>query len=658
MIYISFNIKSDFSGYETKEQLEEIYQTVYRPLLKLLNTHQNITFSFSFTGPQVEFLKKRHKEFISLSRDLITRHQLEMLGGGYFNPVFPLITAADRNCQIDLLTSEIRQNFGKRPRGMSLFLDCWDPNLVSTLQLSGIEYVLLDSSMINSNKKKFLPLVMNELGKSVEILPYYNNFKPQNDEDLESWVLKIKKSVEKAAKSSDFTQLFYSAIVPLVFNHKEIKNLIENNWFENLSDFLCFNEEISTCNISSYRKNNKVRMPAFISCGIASRAVDFINDLKNENNRYTDCTVYDLFEAYPLGKNLYNRMLYIGMLINQYKSDKLRKEEARMKLWQAQNGSNLISDVGKLSCDSSYRQKAYKILMEAEKILRQDSNFTESICCFDYNGDGLDEYVCRMQNYFSYISPVSGAIQELDILKNTGNYADNLSRKELFEGECDNYERGIFVDHVFSEQQFDLYVQGKACGNGIFSKIQYEEVKFNLRSHEITMQARAVLAYTKQKIYLRKKYIINSTGMTVQYVLRNESNRPLNIKFAVESNFAHTNFDSQNVTYYNIEAVENEDVKNIYPEKIMEQTLKNVSVVRLTDTENGISFAFEPNESCGYFYEPLTFYRPAKNESLVKSHLTFVSTLFWDINLGEGMETEKTINFAITSVRKQKYVHL
>ena len=38
-----------------------------------------------------------------------------------------------------------------------------------------------------------------------------------------------------------------------------------------------------------------------------------------------------------------------------------------------------------------------------------------------------------MQNYFSYITLVSGALQELEIIKNTGNYADNLSRVEEYD---------------------------------------------------------------------------------------------------------------------------------------------------------------------------------------------------------------------------------
>ena len=33
---------------------------------------------------------------------------------------------------------------------------------------------------------------------------------------------------------------------------------------------------------------------------------------------------------------------------------------------------------------------------------------------------------------------------------------------------------------------------------------------------------------------------------------------------------------------------------------------------------------------------------------------TFVSTLYWDIDIESGKETEKTINFTITSVKKAK----
>ena len=83
--------------------------------------------------------------------------------------------------------------------------------------------------------------------------------------------------------------------------------------------------------------------------------------------------------------------------------------------------------------------------------------------------------------------------------------------------------------------------------------------------------------------------------------------------------------------------------------------MKALDVVRLTDTKRGVSFAFEPNENCGYYYSPIIFHRPDFITSkLMTTAATFVSTLYWDIDIESGKETEKTINFTITSVKKAK----
>ena len=91
--------------------------------------------------------------------------------------------------------------------------------------------------------------------------------------------------------------------------------------------------------------------------------------------------------------------------------------------------------------------------IEHELYVFGTDNLMDDLLTFVRPNDGLDEYVCRMKNYFSYISPVGGAIQELDILKTSGNYADNLYRQSEFDNFTDNYERGIFIDHLLNDEQ-------------------------------------------------------------------------------------------------------------------------------------------------------------------------------------------------------------
>lgn len=665
-VYVCFNLKSDSNCYDSLDALEQLYSDVYLPLTKFLYANPSFEFTFSFSGPQINFFKRRKNEFISIIKELVNRKQVEVLGGGFYDPILPLLYTFDRAEQIDLLSADVRQNFGKRPRGVTLFGDCWDSSLINTFQSCGIEYVFLDSEIIPSQKLKFLPLYMTELNKSVEIYPTYDELKPDTNLKPEDFIHNIYLKLEKAYKKDSFYQFNPDRIVNIKLSFDDVKKLFENKWFEKLSDYLKnqnpeIDKTVKLTTVCNFRKNAQViRCPAYVPAGMSGAISRWISS-KSHNSM----TVYDFMEKYPQSKSLYNRIMYVNMLINQYKNDSMRKKSARERLWIAQNGAGLLcSEKGSFQT-SVFRQKAYKTLLEAEKMIRDDETFEESITCFDYNCDGSEEYICRMKNYFSYISLVSGAIQELEILKNTGNYADNLSRELEFDGCNDNYERGLFIDHIFAKNKISDYLSGEpsqAGGilDGVFSRIQYQELKHSRNHHEVQLYAEGVINATKQKVSLRKKYVVSSDGMYIQYILKNESEKNLDVDFAVESNLAHTNFDASNITYYNVDVVNNEQILKIDPSKStaklsLKNKLDSVDFIRITDTESGESFGFEPNECCSFFYTPVLFKRPDFiSNKVVPVSMTFVSTLFWHINLEPGKETERTINFTITPVKKEK----
>ena len=148
--------------------------------------------------------------------------------------------------------------------------------------------------------------------------------------------------------------------------------------------------------------------------------------------------------------------------------------------------------------------------------------------------------------------------------------------------------------------------------------------------------------------------------MYVQYIIKNESEKKLCAKFAVEINIANTNFPSKDYVYNSIELVDNGEKVNLSEEKkaselLNEGKLQNVGIARISDIESGTSFVFEPNENCGFCYNPIIFMRQnISNGNIEPSDLTNVSTFFWDISLEPKMETEKSLSFTIIQNSKKK----
>ncbi len=662
-IYVCFNFRSVSVYSDSPDEYDRMYQTVYKPLARFLYSHPDFKFSFSFTGPQLLYYKKKRNEFLTIIKELVERNQVEILGGGFYAPVLPLLFPVDRNTQIDMLSTEIRQTVGKRPRGITLFGDIWDSSLVNNLQTCGIEYTLLDSCSIPENKRNFLYNITNDLGKSVELFPYYNEFIPPADMPCDIFAKNILKAVEKTEKQDDYYQITPDKIVILSMNYQTISELVGAKWFEQFDTYLknTPDSRIKTGTIDEYRKKQSIKIPAYIPTAMNRMLDSWCGYLVRDRNRTSfKNTVYNFMDNYRSCRNLYNRITYMTILINQYKKDKMRKKAAREKLLEAQAGNAVLCTMNGPYTNTKYRQDAYRSLITAEKFLRDDGKFTEDVTRFDYTNDGLNEYICKMQAYFAYISLLGGAVQELDVMKNCGNYADNLNRVFEYDGAEDNYNRGLFIDHLFENSQFERYINNEAAGDGVFSRIYYKEVKFSASRKELQLLAEAEYKPTHQKVSLRKKYIFNSNGMSVQYILKNESAKPLQLKFAVESNFTDVNFENGTISYFNIEVADKEKVQIIDPkgstkELNLKERMSALDVVRLTDSKRGISFAFEPNENCGYYYSPIIFHRPDFITSkLMTTAATFVSTLYWDIDIESGKETEKTINFTITSVKKAK----
>ena len=131
----------------------------------------------------------------------------------------------------------------------------------------------------------------------------------------------------------------------------------------------------------------------------------------------------------------------------------------------------------------------------------------------------------------------------------------------------------------------------------------------------------------------------------VQYIIKNTSPIALKAKFVVESNFAQTCFKINTFDSYKIEVVNNNQIEEKSPDNL--EFMKNVDAFMLTDTDNNVSFTFEPNEMANLVSYPIV------SKNLEPAGRTLSLSLAWDVNLSCGMEMEKTINLSIIPGRKK-----
>ena len=125
---------------------ERSYASSYLPFIEVLERHPAIRVGLHYSGPLLEWIERAHPEYFERLAALVKSEQVEMVGGGFYEPVLIAIPPQDRLEQITRLADYIEKHFSARPRGAWLTERVWEPQIPSSLAPAGVEYTLLDDN--------------------------------------------------------------------------------------------------------------------------------------------------------------------------------------------------------------------------------------------------------------------------------------------------------------------------------------------------------------------------------------------------------------------------------------------------------------------------------------------------------------------------------
>lgn len=124
--------------------MERCYQQGYLPFAKLLEKHPAIRVALHYSGPLLLWIDANHSEYFALLRTLVQRKQVEMVGGGFYEPILAVIPPEDQFEQIERLSDYLQLHFGEKPSGAWLAERVWEPQLPSILASAQVGYTLVD----------------------------------------------------------------------------------------------------------------------------------------------------------------------------------------------------------------------------------------------------------------------------------------------------------------------------------------------------------------------------------------------------------------------------------------------------------------------------------------------------------------------------------
>lgn len=507
-------------------EFEKTYQACYRPFLSALNKFPGIQATMFYSGGLLRRIEAIHPEYLMVLEEMSSRRQVELLGGGFYAPILPLIPNSDRLGQIEMMTTFMRKHFGRRPRGCWLPEFAWEPWLASTLQTAGMDYAFLSDGQFKEaagdEAAASRPAITEDLGRCLTVLPATDCGSGGFSANLDSLGDRPFAALMMAGESISGLWAASGLESPDLYMEREFSALGKRA--------LEFEMTTPSRFLKAYKATNRLYFP-----GSASRR--FLEASSIPGRPEAKPCVRRAIIRSAASSSLHARMMHVHLLIGQLRGDKARKKAAVEELWKAQCGDAYWNAPAAGIESPKIRGAAYRALFEAELTTRRKGSFAAGILRTDIDFDGLKEYIYHGTELNAYVHPRGAVLVELDALKARRNVCD-IYVDSRDEGTA---RRACFIDRLYASAPGPAIATAPWAGDtGFFSGHQYEEAGPMSDPASIAFQREgfAELGQKARALGLTKKFAFGRKSVHVAYEIRNRSPEPLAAWIGIECNIA------------------------------------------------------------------------------------------------------------------------
>ncbi len=154
--------------------MESAFRECYMPLLEVLERHGGIRLAMHHSGCLLDWLEARHPEYVELLGGLCGRGRMELLSGGFYEPVVPVWRRADIRSQLTAMNDRLEKISGVRPTGVWLTERVWEPSIPTYLAGTGITWAVVDDLHLRlaglEGREIGLPALTEDSGHPLHLL--------------------------------------------------------------------------------------------------------------------------------------------------------------------------------------------------------------------------------------------------------------------------------------------------------------------------------------------------------------------------------------------------------------------------------------------------------------------------------------------------------
>jgi len=437
---------------------QSAYDRCYLPFLKTIANHPSLKFCLHTTGPLYQWIEQHNPEWFELVKNLVDSGQVEIMGGGFYEPILSVIPIEDAIGQIALMSKYVEEKFGKAPLGMWTAERIWEPNLPTIMANAGIAYTVLDDTHFRWAGMKDDQLlgyyITEDRGLPVYVFPiskflrYSIPFKPPEDtiaylknlyDQKGDVVVVYADDGEKFGVWPDTYETCYNGRWLQRFFHLLTENI---GWIRPM-----FFSEI----FSEVPPSGRVYLPtsSYAEMGQWSLPADGFSEYEEIEKKFKDDNSWEKYgylirggfwrnfmSKYPEANNMHKKMIHLTDSIRDAAEKKTVDNETLEKVmdlkWQGQCNCPYWHGVFGGLYLNHLRHATYSRFLQAESLLdeKKEKDFLE-YQVFDFDFDGQEDAVLRNKYLNIYFSAAyGGSIFELDYKPVSMNLLDTMTRRK------------------------------------------------------------------------------------------------------------------------------------------------------------------------------------------------------------------------------------
>ena len=579
MAFHCYQPVSNFDG-----MIDRVYKSAYLPLLKVLEGFPSIKASFHMSGNLLEWLEERYPEYIYKLARMVAVGQIEIIGGGCFEPVMALIPERDRAGQLELNAEMVSRMFGIRPRGAWLAERVWEPGLADTFSAAGAEYTIVDDHHLLSagvdREDIYAPCLTRGENGEVVLFPSLMELRYAMPFRSPGWSIEYMKSIaDRRQKTSCF---FFAddgekfGAWPHTYNW-----VYRRGWLRNFLTMLKKNRDwLETATYSEVMDT----VPAKEIGSVPASSYQ-------EMMEWSGGDFMNFMDKYPEADRMRRRMLSVSDKVEraERRITDVRQEAdvtaARKELFKAQAGCAYWHGTFGGVYLPHLREGVYRHLIKADDIIGPMFNHDKGrVSALEhYLGGEEREIVLSNERMGVFLASPGGAVTEMDYVPSNVNLVNTMSRvtekyhnkliraygprlkearRAIASGKIadihdvlgvgerglkkvlsyDDYSRGCFLTHVFRDRlAWGDMKKGHVSHTG-FLKGKYDmcvETGKGLVSGILARKDRALMDNARPFDFEVKKRVAIKEDPAVEFTQRitKLSGGPLLLRYGVEFNF-------------------------------------------------------------------------------------------------------------------------